>query len=318
MVKEESLEERILGNKSERREASDYFYMFTTFLLINAVVHFFSLTGHSSEIITLVVNISLNCRLLALAITIVLLFKLKAYSLNEVEKSSILKKGNLLFIINLLLLFYALVITRKTGSSLTSTSAFNMLFFSVSMTVAWVTDKLLNTNRQTAWQKVVGNYEENEDKRNFLWRFKLDFTHLDKSISRKDLLEAYSNWCLLYLVFFVIGLISFTKGFRYYNLISLTFLILIFARPLLFILDLIFNLSASLEGECIGFYTHSKKNSSRYTYTYIVTNYKRKIEVRFTTEEEQFFQEGELVKIYYTLLSRRILKSHKISYLEDN
>jgi len=29
MVKDESFEEGILGNKSERKEAADYFYMFT-------------------------------------------------------------------------------------------------------------------------------------------------------------------------------------------------------------------------------------------------------------------------------------------------
>lgn len=306
-----------MGNKSEKREALDYFYLFAALTGINAAAHITSILGYSFEIITFVASTSFTFRILALIIAIVLLFRLKAYSFQDIKSGS-KENGSLVFIINLLLLVYVLVITRKMGVSIASTTAVNMLLFSVPMSVAWVSNKLLKTDRQTDWLKAVGGYEENVDKRNFFWRFKLDFSHLDKSISRKNLIEDYASWFLMNMVFFLIAIISISQSFENYSKISLIFLILIFAKPLLFTLDLIFNLSASLEGECIGFYEHtSRNNSRRLYYTYIVTNYKRKVEVKLVTDKLQFFQEGEYVKIYYTLLSRRILKSHELSYFED-
>jgi hypothetical protein len=307
----------ILGSKREKREALDYFYLFAAFTGINAAAHVASLIGYRSELISLVISTSFNFRILGLIIAVVLLFKLKGLNFQDIKKGSS-KNGNLIFIVNLLLLGYVLLITRKMGVSLSSTSAINMLFFSVPMSIALVSEKLLKSDRQSQWLKEVGAYDENVDKRNLFWRFKLDFSHLDSRISRKSLLEANGRWFFMNVVFFVIALSSISQGFRYYNKISLIFLIIIFAKPLLFVIDLIFNLSASLEGECIGFYEHRKRNSHRYYYSYIVTNYKRKIEVKFFTEEEQFFQEGEYVKIYYTLLSRKILKSHELTYFEDN
>ncbi|MCY6356194.1 hypothetical protein [Clostridium sp. ZS2-4] len=289
-----------MGIKRDRRELHIYIYICIFFILVNLILNgLIILNLIDNKIIEDLINVFGFLKVISIFIIVFGVFKDTEYNL-EYSFKKIFKKNSYMFIFNIALLSYFLIINTLIDDKLINSSAFNALFFSILLTVLWFYDELLKTDRKTAWQKSCGTYKEY--KNTFFWRCKVSFLDIEKSFTRKEILRLSNKGILsMYLIASVTVLIL-SKGINILVIVTLI-------KPVLFLLDITFTLASSIEGECTDYYIKSRGRSGGSSYyIYIITNYEKKKEVKFTSNEELLFCEGDCIKVYYTLLSKIILK----------
>jgi hypothetical protein len=297
-----------MGIKSERRELLEVFHICGGIVVVSCIINI--LTFIQSELLEVeyigtIMEILSFIKVFGVFIIIFSIVKMKQ---NHTEDTlqSIFKKGWHLIFLNIGFLGYYLVMNHMKSDPLMIQSSFNAFFFSIPMTIARISNKCLDSDRKIAWQKACGTYNELESKNTYLWRFKIDISNLERHFTRKDILKFSNYWDIGKYGVFFIGIMFFMQGFN-------IMFIVILLKPILFCIDYVFNLVASLEGECTGFYKKSRgRSGNNYYYIYVITNYDKKMEVKIKTDEELWFDEGSYIKVYYTLLSKCILKYHPV------
>ncbi|MCT4617858.1 MAG: hypothetical protein N4A62_00460 [Marinisporobacter sp.] len=303
-----------MGIKSERRELLGLFHILGVMVLGSCIISILALMQSNVlklEPIEFIIEILGVAKLFGIFIIIFSMINMKQ---NHPEKliQNIFKKGWYFIILNIGLLGYYFVINHMKIDPLAIGSSFDAFFYSIPMTTIWLNNKFLDSDRKIAWQKACGTYNELESKNTYLWRFKINFSSLEKHFTRGDILKYSNFWEGQIFTLIFIGMIAFTQEFH-------AFFLLLLIKPILFLIDFLLNLVVSLEGECTGFYKKTKgRSGGSYYYIYIITNYEKKMEIKLTTDEELFFDEGSYVKVYYTLFSKYILKYHLSSKCETS
>lgn len=301
-----------MGIKSDKRELQGFLYFCIALVIGNVLISglaILDLQLFNNGIAHYLIEILGFFKIFWLFAIIVAISKMKEYNSEKFLKK--LSDSIHIIMSNVILLAYYIIISRLEYDILVVRSAFYAFLFSIPMTLLWISNKSFKSDRRIEWQKACGTYKEHENKNTFLWRFKLDFSNIEKDFTRRDIIKLSNKGT------FGIYIIAVIVVFLYTRVINVI-IGLILIKPVLFLLDIIFALVASIEGECTGCYRKSRgRSSSSYYYVYIITNYNKKREIKITSNDELLFGEGDLIKVYYTLLSKNILKYHPVNYMSE-
>lgn len=301
---------RHMGIKSDRRELQGFLYFCIVLVIGNVLISglaIFDLSVFDNGIASYLIELFGFLKIFWVFIIIVSISKIKGY--NSESFSNKVASSLYMIMINVILLAYYLIISKLMDNPLAAHFAFYALFFSIPMTLLWISNKSLESDRRVEWQKACGTYKEYENKNTFLWRYKLDFSNVEKDFTRKDIIDLSNKGTFGVYLIALILVVAYTKGFH-------PIMILILAKPILYLFDITFALVGSIEGECTGCYRKSRgRSGGSYYYVYIITDYNKKREIKISSNDELLFGEGDPIKVYYALLSKEILKYHPVNYV---
>ncbi|SHJ84712.1 hypothetical protein SAMN02745163_02695 [Clostridium cavendishii DSM 21758] len=227
-------------------------------------------------------------------------------------------------IFQIILLIYCIwaIFIKKDDLFIDSSIKLAISYFPLLVTL--IAKDVFNENdRRIAWQKQVGTYKERKAK-NFFWRFKIYFGDKNYNINRKDIFEKAFSWLIIRIVVILfIGYpifkervifkelllhVDFKNDWTYFILGIFMFMISLIAtiQIILFIIDFIFNLNTRFIGECKEATFYSKSSESNEYYTYIITDFKNKKEIKINSKFD-LYNEGQTVMVTHTVFTKIVL-----------
>ncbi|GAA0182713.1 hypothetical protein SH2C18_50430 [Clostridium sediminicola] len=311
-----------MGIKSMRRQELSLFNFSLVIVLVNTLINILAIRGIEKlpieyvEYINGAISISRFMFLTAILMSFAGIGVIKEYSYGD-SFVKVKTYGRNILVVNLLILLYLIFIWQTKNNYIIFQSTLNMFVYSIPMTISWIAYRLTKLDRKAEWQKSCGTYNVNENKNSFFWRFNIHYKKPSRVFTRTDILQEWGVWFIFNWVILLVIITSVkAKGLTLdmvinkYSILPTIFIGLCFIKPVLFIIDLFFNSVVVLDGECTGLVEKSRHRSNKVDYEYIVTNYDVKKEVKFTTSNPLYFKEGDNVRVYYTLLSKRLLTHH--------
>lgn len=219
----------------------------------------------------------------------------------------ILVFGEKLLLINLISVIGSIFIWINTRGIIIKQAAICLFLYSIPITLSWVEYQLSKEGMDTEFKK----------RNTFFWRFNSYYKKPESRFRRVDIIHQWGYWFIGY---WIIGLgfiwVAKVEGMNLLGLDAVFYdfpviiIAIFFIRPVLFIIDLLFNLVVVLDGECTGYYEKISKSRSgniSIRYVYIITNYSEEAEVKFTTYQPLYFYKGNNVRVYYTMFSKRLM-----------
>lgn len=308
-----------MGIKSMRRQELSLFNFSLIIVLFNMLINILATRGIEKlpieyvEYINGALSIFRFMFISAILISFAGIGVIREYSSGD-SFAKVKEYGRNILVVNLMLLLYLVLVWQTKNDYIIFQSAMNMFVYSIPMTFSWIAYRSTKLDRKIAWQKSCGIYNAHEDKNSYLWRFNLHYKKPDRVFTRTNILQEWGVWFILNWVILLVIITSIkAKGFTLdlftnkYYILPVLLVGLYYIKPVLFIIDLLFNSVVVLDGECTGYFEKSRHKSNKVDYEYIITNYNFKKEVKFTTSTPLYFKEGDNVRVHYTLLSKRLM-----------
>lgn len=312
-----------MGIKSMRRQELSLFNFSLGLVLVNTLINVLAFRGIEKlpieyvEYINEAISISRFMFVTAILMSFAGIGVIREYSSGNSFVKVIKDYGRNILVVNLLILLYLIFIWQNKNEYIIFQSSLNMFVYSIPMTISWIAYRSTKLDRKTAWQKSCGIYNANENKNSFFWRFNIHYKKPSRVFTRTDILQEWGVWFIFNWVIFLVIITSIkAKGvtldmiINKYSILPTVLIGICFIKPVLFLIDVLFNSVVVLDGECTGLVEKSRHRSSKVDYEYIITNYNVKKEVKFTTSDPLYFKEGDAVRVYYTFLSKRLMTHH--------
>lgn len=237
-------------------------------------------------------------KLFAIGIFIGTLISLKKYNI-DCSVSKLIKILPIIigYILAVISMIYISPMLDDGQQNLVSTFAFTLL----GVASCLLYKKLYSLDRKTQWREEFGT----EKKVNtYHWRYNFKYSPPKKKYSFEEMKSGFNIQRAVLFIPLTYLIYAFTTvGSVLSNLLFIVIPLIVGAE----IIESACRLAFNFEGVCTGRYTRKTRGGRIVRYTYIITNFHDKSEIKVNSKEALWITENAEVNLDFTLLTKRVL-----------